>query len=321
MKLAYAIEQYIAQKRAGGCSFRDAERRFGTFYRRVGNLELDQVTTHHVQQYLDSAIVATATWRNNYFRLLRFFEYWILREAMPELVFPPVKRHVPQTYVPYVYTRAELRDLLRATPRCQEARGTEMCTQTFRMVILFLYGTGARMGQVLALKCSDLNLNAGTVTFPGTLLKPGRTIPLNPHLGQILQRYFLWRGRTPGECLFATREGRPLDPNTVRRRFQRLCKIANVSRRDSPAQTPRLTDLRCTFAVHRITSWIRNSADLSRMLPALAAYMGQSGLGYTEQYLLLTPERFRKQLNRLSPTHARRHWRNDYALMQFLSSL
>jgi integrase/recombinase XerD len=57
------------------------------------------------------------------------------------------------------------------------------------------------------------------------------------------------------------------------------------------------------------------------MLPALAAYMGQSGLGYTEQYLSLTPERFRKQLDRLSPPHSRRHWRNDSDLMQFLANL
>jgi hypothetical protein len=57
------------------------------------------------------------------------------------------------------------------------------------------------------------------------------------------------------------------------------------------------------------------------MLPALAVYMGQVGLGYTENYLLMTPERFRKQLNRLSPAHSKRHWRDDGALMDFLAKL
>jgi hypothetical protein len=91
--------------------------------------------------------------------------------------------------------------------------------------------------------------------------------------------------------------------------------------REGTQYQPRLDDLRCTFAVHRITSWVRNGADLNRMLPALAAYMGQMGLGATERYLAMTPERFRKALNKLSPARSRNKWRNDPALMKFLVSL
>jgi site-specific recombinase XerD len=323
MRLADAIEQYIAHKRAAGCSFARAESRFAAFYRRVGDLELDKVTALHVQQYLDSAIVTTATWRNKYFLLLRFFEYWVVREATHELVMPPVRRRVRQSYIPYVYTRAELRALLRATILCQQGRGTEMSSQTFRALMLFLYGTGARSGEALALRWGDLNLTAGTVVFPANAFKPGRTIPLNSDLRQILQSYSRWRirARIAGDYLFATRGGKALSSATIRHSFNRLCKAANIRRCDGAPHKVRLLDLRCTFAVHRITSWIRNGADLSRMLPALAVYMGQVGLGYTENYLLMTPERFRKQLNRLSPAHSKRHWRDDGALMDFLAKL
>jgi integrase/recombinase XerD len=84
---------------------------------------------------------------------------------------------------------------------------------------------------------------------------------------------------------------------------------------------PRVDDLRYTFAVHRITAWIENGADLNRMLPALAAYMGQVGLGSTGRYLFMTPERFRKNLDQLSPMHGKGRWRDDRELMQFLSNL
>jgi hypothetical protein len=57
------------------------------------------------------------------------------------------------------------------------------------------------------------------------------------------------------------------------------------------------------------------------MLPALAVYMGQSGLGATDKYLLMTPEHFRKQLNLLSPKCGKTRWRDDKKLMQFLSTL
>jgi hypothetical protein len=57
------------------------------------------------------------------------------------------------------------------------------------------------------------------------------------------------------------------------------------------------------------------------MLPALAVYMGQVGLGATEKYLLLTPEHYRKQLNMLSPMRGKRRWRDDKELMAFLNTL
>lgn len=96
---------------------------------------------------------------------------------------------------------------------------------------------------------------------------------------------------------------------------------AGIVRNDQTRYQPRLGDLRFTFAVHRITSWIRNGANLNRMLPALAAYMGQAGLGATERYLSMTPERFRNNLDKLSPSRGRKSWRNDKELMCFLTSL
>jgi hypothetical protein len=39
---------------------------------------------------------------------------------------------------------------------------------------------------------------------------------------------------------------------------------------------PQMHDLTHTFAVHRLTAWIKRDADLNRMLPALSAYIGAS---------------------------------------------
>jgi len=103
--------------------------------------------------------------------------------------------------------------------------------------------------------------------------------------------------------------------------FQRLRLRARIVRHDGSFYQPRMHDLRATFAVHRITSWIKNKADLNRMLPALSVYMGQVGLASTERYLYMTPERFRKELNRLSPMKPKRHWRDDPALLEFLTML
>ena len=66
---------------------------------------------------------------------------------------------------------------------------------------------------------------------------------------------------------------------------------------------------------------MRTGADLNRLLPALAVYMGHANLCTTQKYLAMTPERFRKQLNKLSPIRRKGHWRDDKELMAFLSDL
>jgi integrase/recombinase XerD len=60
---------------------------------------------------------------------------------------------------------------------------------------------------------------------------------------------------------------------------------------------------------------------MNRMIPALSVYMGQNDLGAAERYLRMTPERYRNQLNKLSPRRAKKKWRNDAAFMKFLDSL
>jgi integrase/recombinase XerD len=102
--------------------------------------------------------------------------------------------------------------------------------------------------------------------------------------------------------------------------FRKQREILNIRREKTATYQPRLHDLKYTFAVHRITWWIRSNQDLNRMLPALAAYMGMKLIS-TERYFHLMPERFRKQLNKLSPKSSKSHWRNNRELMTFLNSL
>ena len=59
---------------------------------------------------------------------------------------------------------------------------------------------------------------------------------------------------------------------------------------DRRAPTPRLHDLRHSFAVHRLTAWYREGADVQRLLPALSTYLGHSDLEGTKVYLSMTPE-------------------------------
>jgi hypothetical protein len=121
---------------------------------------------------------------------------------------------------------------------------------------------------------------------------------------------------------FVGKDGKALKEPALIVAFRRLRRLAGIERHDGATYQPRMHDLRTTFAVHRLTSWLRQGGDLNRLIPALSAYMGQCGLGSTERYLAITPERFRKQLLKLSPQHRKkRRWRDDPNLMKFLAEL
>jgi integrase/recombinase XerD len=120
---------------------------------------------------------------------------------------------------------------------------------------------------------------------------------------------------------FTNKDGSPIKPRILGKCFERLRRLAGVLRYDGASYRARMHDLRHTFAVHRISAWFKQDADMNRMLPALAAYMGQVGLGSAQRYLSLTPERFRKELIKLSPQRRKKRWRDDPALMKFLAEL
>jgi len=236
---------------------------------------------------------------------------------------PRIRPAVTQTFVPYIYNKTEICCLLSKTRACQKYRFCAIDTPTLRMVILTLYATGMLVGEALRLCRDDLDLKRGFISINGGRFHRARRIPIGPDLRARLERFLRSRKRhKPGaENLFVYKDGSPIGPGILGKSFQRLRRLAGIRRRDGAVYQPRMHDLRYTFAVHRLTSWLRQRADLNRLLPALAAYIGQVGLGSTERYLTFTPERFRKQLSKLSPKRRKKRWRDDPALMKFLDEL
>jgi hypothetical protein len=127
--------------------------------------------------------------------------------------------------------------------------------------------------------------------------------------------------RFPGDRVFVTCDGNPLKETTAHEFFVRLCRHAGISWQSGGRRIPWLCHLRNTFAVHRISAWIRSGADINVMLPALAAYMGYRNLESTEQFFYMAPDRFRRQIRKLLPTRQGKHWRNNQQLMAFLRTL
>ena len=320
MTFADGIQQYAVRKRAEGIGFVKGESYLTSLFLFVGDVQLGQVTAQQVLAFLNGSLMSAATWRMKYFVLQHFFDFWAARGAIPEMRMPPIRPQEKRNFFPYVYSRPELIRLLKATTRNYKAH-LALARPTMRVLIILLYGTGARVGEVLNLGVDDVNLKQSNILINPKDRNRCRLIPIGADLREVLQRYLKWRAtKTPrSPRLLLTKAGHPVKLGTADNNFKRLREIAKVTRKAEVQ--PRLSDMQCTFAVHRITSWIRQGTDLNRMLPALSVYMGLVGLSATERYLHMTPARFKKHLSKLSPRSRKQHWRNDKNLMEFLANL
>ena len=86
------------------------------------------------------------------------------------------------------------------------------------------------------------------------------------------------------------RTGARVRRQTAETCFRRVREQAGIRRADGASYQPRLHDLRHTFAVHRLTSWYRQGADVQKLLPQLSVYLGHAHLVSTQVYLSMTPE-------------------------------
>ena len=199
----------------------------------------------------------------------------------------------PPHFVPHIYSQDELQRLLDATACCENPR-SKLQPYTCRMLILLLYAAGLRISEALSLRLTNVDLTAGVLTIRESKFYKTRLVPMSPALTGALGEYVAQRAKEhPTQldgALFLTRAGTPVARHTAENVFSRLRVRAGVLRHDGGRYQPRLHDLRHAFAVHRLVSWYRQGADVQRLLPQLATYLGHVHIAATQRYLTLTPE-------------------------------
>jgi integrase len=279
MTFSESIARYVVHKNGSGVMFDSGKRYLVSLSRRIGDKDLSMVRVDDVMAFLNDSKGQNSTWRMKYNVLIRFFEFWASRGEMSYLLFPPPKPGVRRSFAPHIYSRDELRALFRAL---DHGRETHILVHrvTMRTLMLFLYGTGALLGEAISLQLEDVDLENRKISIENRISTRSRQIPICDDLSDILRRFLKWRlkNKFVNSHFFVNRRDEPLRISPVEKKFCRLRKSANIWRELSASCQPRLQDLKCTFAVHRITSWIRSGADLNRMLPALAVTCSRKSL-------------------------------------------
>lgn len=291
MKLQELIEQYITYRKSLGELQNAAGRTLRSFGRTMGaEVDVADVRREEVDAFLAGSGPVTLTWRNKHGVLRNFYAYAVSRGYVTVAPLPGVIPKFPPPFVPYIYSRDDLRRLLQ-TVDADKRTQTSMEPVTMHTIYLVLYGTGLRLSEVIDLNRQDVACEDSVMTVRQTKFGKTRLVPFGHPLGQALRRY---AARTtqpqPDSPFFVTRAGERVKPDTLQHNHRLLCHRAGVCRTDGARYQPRLHDLRHTFAVHRLTSWYQQGADVTTLLPLLSVYLGHVHLRDTQVYLSMTPE-------------------------------
>lgn len=310
MNLQQLIQQYITYRRSlGECPRKDGGH-LGAFGRSIGaDADIADVRAEQVDTFLAGAGPITATWHIKLSVLRPFYRYAISRGYLAVAPLPTVVPKRPPTFVPYIFSHEDLRHLLRAIDTDNRYR-TCLKPATMRTMLLLLYGTGLRISEAVNLNCADVDLKVFLLTVRHTKFFKTRLVPFGTQLGSALASYARIRVSEREAPFFTLRNGTRVKSDTFHHNFRILCKRAGIQRADGARYQPRVHDLRHTFAVHRLTSWYRQGADVQKLLPQLSTYLGHAYLRGTQVYLNMTPELL-QEANRRFEHYARKEGCHD----------
>ena len=290
MNLQRLIEQYIAFQQSLGTAFRTDAILLRAFGRAQGaRARITTVRPQQVEAFLGKARPVTITWHTKFRRLRSFFHYAVSRGYLTVAPLPTTIPKRPPLFVPYIYSHEELRQLFQVIDADQRKSSLEPATM--HALILLLYGAGLRLREAIDLTCADVNFKGSVLTIRNTKFGKTRLVPFGPQLGHALAQYAARAQAPRAEAMFfMTRMGTRVKPDTLQHNFRILCDRAGIRRTDGTNEQPRLHDLRHSFAVHRLTSWYRQGADVQRLLQHLSVYLGHVHIRHTQVYLSMTPE-------------------------------
>jgi len=292
MNLSALASQYVAYKQDMGMRFHTEARTLKSFCQAMGDISMAEIMPDRVHVFIAGTGPVTRFWHRKYEVLRGFYRFATARGHVDRSPLPKILPKAPE-FVPHIFSHDELQRLLDASAYCEGPR-SKLQPHTWRMLILLLYGAALRISEALSLTLADVDLSVGVLTIRESKFYKTRLVPMSPDLTSVLETYVAWRAKEhsaeANAALFLTRNGAPLARYTTENVFRRLRIRAGVLRNEGGRYQPRLHDLRHAAAVHRLISWYRQGADVQRLLPQLATYLGHIHIAATQRYLTMTPE-------------------------------
>lgn len=299
ISLQQRIDDYLAERRRLGFELRSRDTLLAGFARYVvsrnhrGPLTADLMVDWARQDKWHRE--TPSTWAARLARVRHFARY--LKQFEPDTEVPEELAFGPEPgrVAPHIFHEDEIVGLLAAARRLGPHGSIRPAT--YETLFGLMASTGLRVSEAIHLRDIDVDLKHGMLTIRQTKFAKSRQLPMHPSTVAALARYRQQRARhipARADMTFlissrGRRLGQPLGDRQAHRVFNALGDSLGWVNRGAHA-TPRLHDLRHTFAVRRMMLWHADGTDIDQMMLALSTYMGHAEIFYTYWYLTAVPE-------------------------------
>ena len=300
MKVAELVAQYLAFRQAAGANYRIGKMLLGRLVNVLGtSAGTDSLTRENVERALlaNGRMARSSRTKKSTYSL--FFRWCVARGFLTDIPAMPELPQDPPSPRPHIYSDDEIRRLLSARHQ-HKSRVQPECA---RMILLTTYTLGLRIHETLSLKVGDVDTASNVVTIRGTKFYKTRIVPYNSAVARERKDFLEWREScgmpaAPEDPLFLMRNNSPVREKNFGVIFHWLRDAAGIAKADGESRSPRIHDLRHTFAVKRLLAWYREGRDVQSLLPKLSVYMGHSSVTGTSTYLTMTPDLLRASCER-----------------------
>lgn len=292
------LQAYLRTKRALGFKLKADEGNLRNFVAFMDAQNAAVLTGKLAIKWAGSS-ASPATWAVRLSAVRTFARY--ISDFEPRTEIPPTgvfpQHHRPQ---PHIYTAKEIELLLSEIKRWRSRNGFGQWT--FHCCIGLLAVTGMRLGEVIRLKRSDVDLDTGVISIKESKFGKSRLVPVHDTTVAALQEYCERRDADPARQLndrfFVGERGKGLYKQRVELVFITALRRTGL-RGPAGERGPRIHDLRHTYAVNTLLRWYETGDDIDRMLPVLSTYLGHTHTRDTYWYLSACPELMRHAADRL----------------------
>jgi integrase/recombinase XerD len=234
--------------------------------------------------------------RRNWQRVLRNFLLFHARDHagtfIPDILTFPKPTPVQP---PRLISATEMALIIQCAHQLPPSSTNPLRAETIALGLMLLFCCGLRRGELLRLKLGDIDRNQRLIRIAFTKFHKSRLVPLDPTVADELEYYLQQRHRmklpmTPDSFLLWSGRRSPevYAGTSLLTVWRRLCLSVKVL--DARGRSPRLHDLRHSFALNALQRWYAEGADVQTKLHSLATYLGHVNPVSTHYYLQLTPE-------------------------------
>jgi integrase len=202
--------------------------------------------------------------------------------------FIPKMPKFKSDYSPYIFTKDEIKSILSESDKfLVDMKKKCSCMP---VIVRLLYGTGMRIGEVLNIQESDVDLENNLILLRNTKNGKDRIITINLSIKSCLLWYFEYSPNIRNEKLF------DIKIEYVRYLFKQIFMNCDIHNRDG--KYPRIHSFRYAFCIHSLVDMLRRGLDLYEAFPILSAYIGHLSLEATEPYVRLASLMYPELLKR-----------------------